>query len=366
MDERLKFLLLLNYVNANSLALSKFIETGAELSNLWKPTKADPASTIFSEKQLARIRAAEASSWPEFEAERAEKLGARIISIDDEAYPSRLLDLRDAPLILYARGNLRVAPYRCIAVVGTRRMSVYGKNIARSIGAACARYGIALVSGGAYGVDGESQSACADSLGTTIAVLGTGIDVVYPSSHRALFEKICERGALLSEFPIGSGGEQWHFPQRNRIVAALAEKVVVVEAPIKSGSMITARLALDLGREVWAVPGRIFDANAEGTNSLIFDGAFPYVGEKVFFSSCGVNTEESKAKSAHADSRPQLEADEQKIYDYLLAHGEKTIDNISAALKMNAGEILKSIMLLSSIGLVHMPSAGRYGIKRIL
>ena len=365
MDERLKFLLLLNYINANAAALSKFAEIGAAWSELWKPTKTDPASKVFSEKQLARIRAAESASWPELELERAEKLGARIVSIDDEAYPTRLLDLRDAPLILYMRGKLRVAPYKCVSVVGTRRTSSYGKNTARLIGEACARYSIALVSGGAYGVDGESQSACTDARGTTIAVLGTGIDVVYPSSHRALFEKICERGALISEFPIGTGGDPWRFPQRNRIVAALAEKVIVVEAPFKSGSMITARLALDIGREVWAVPGRICDANAEGTNSLIFDGAYPYINEKTFFSSCGIKTDAADENSPEAETL-QLDPEEQKIYDYLSAHGEKTIDNISFALKMNAADILKNIMLLSAKGVVHMPSAGRYGIKRIL
>ena len=223
MDERLKFLLLLNYVNANSQALAKFAALGVPWRELWSPSKIDAAATAFTEKQLARIREAESRAWAENEAERAAKLGARIISIDDEDYPARLLDLRDAPLVLYVRGRLNAAD-KCVAVVGTRRASIYGKNAARSIGEACARYGVTLVSGGAFGVDCESQSACAEACGTTFAVMGTGIDVAYPASNRALFEKICERGALVTEFPIGAGGDPWHFPQRNRIVAALAEK----------------------------------------------------------------------------------------------------------------------------------------------
>ena len=362
MDERLKFLLLLNYVNANSQALAKFAALGVPWRELWSPSKIDAAATVFTEKQLARIREAEARAWAENEAERAAKLGARIITIDDEDYPARLLDLRDAPLVLYVRGRLSAAD-KCVAVVGTRRASIYGKNAARSIGEACARYGVTLVSGGAFGVDCESQSACAEACGTTFAVMGTGIDVAYPASNRALFEKICERGALVTEFPIGAGGDPWHFPQRNRIVAALAEKVVVVEAPLKSGSMITARLALELGREVWAVPGRITDANAEGTNALIYDGAYPYINEKTFFSACGAQAAEDEGAARPEARAASLGDEERKIFDYLAANGEKTIDNISVAVKMSAADILKNITLMSAKGLVYMPSAGRYGVK---
>ncbi len=363
MDERLKFLLLLNYVNANLQAFAKFLELGAPYEELWRPARADAAADVFSEKALARIREAESREWPDREAERAAKLGARIISIDEAEYPKRLLDLNNAPLVLYARGNSLETLGRCVAVVGTRRASAYGRSVARLIGEACAQYGISLVSGGASGIDGESQSACAVARGATFAVMGTGIDVSYPASNRQLFEKICVDGAIVTEFPIGAGGDPWHFPQRNRIVAALAEKVIVVEAPLKSGSMITARLALDLGREVWAVPGRIFDANAEGTNSLIYDGAFPYINEKTFFSSCGLHTEEGENRTCIQTGAAEVGSEEKKILDYLAANGEKTIDNISSAVKMSVAEILKNITLLSAKGLVYMPSVGRYGVK---
>lgn len=362
MDERLKFLLLLNYANANSQALAKFAALGVPWRELWNPSKIDAAATVFTGKQLARIREAESRAWAENEAERAAKLGARIITIDGDDYPARLLDLSDAPLVLYVRGRLNTAG-KLIAVVGTRRASRYGKSVAHMIGEACARYGVTLVSGGAFGVDCESQSACAEACGTTFAVMGTGIDVAYPASNRALFEKICEHGALVTEFPVGAGGDPWHFPQRNRIVAALAERVVVVEAPLKSGSMITARLALELGREVWAVPGRIFEENAEGTNALIYDGAFPYINEKTFFSSYGVKAAED-VNAARPEARAEsLSDDERKIFDYLAANGEKTIDNISVAVKMSAADILKNITLMSAKGLVCMHSAGRYGVK---
>ncbi len=363
MDDRLKFLMLLNSVNANSQTLAKFAALGAPYSELWRPSRIDAAAAVLPEKQLARLREAASAAWPEKELERARKLGARVTAIEDADYPAKLLDLKDAPLVLYTRGACRVLPDKCVAVVGTRRAGAYGRNVARSIGEACARCGIAVVSGGAFGVDCESQSACAGALGVTVSVMGTGIDVAYPASNRALFEKICERGALVTEFPIGAGGAPWHFPQRNRIVAALAEKIIVVEAPRKSGSMITARLALELGREVWAVPGRIFDANAEGTNSLIYDGAFPYINENVFLAACGVSAPGSEDGLARAKEAPALGTEEKKIFDYLAANGEKTIDNIAVAVKMSAADILRNITLLSAKGLVCMPSAGRYGVK---
>ena len=221
------------------------------------------------------------------------------------------------------RGRLNAAD-KCVAVVGTRRASIYGKNAARSIGEACARYGVTLVSGGAFGVDCESQSACAEACGTTFAVMGTGIDVAYPASNRALFEKICERGALVTEFPIGAGGDPWHFPQRNRIVAALAEKVVVVEAPLKSGSMITARLALELGREVMGRAGAHLRRERGGDERAHLRRRVSVHKRKDFLCKPAARrplmTKTRRVPEARATS---LSDEERKIFDYLAANGEK-------------------------------------------
>ena len=362
MDERMKMLLLLNYINASSASLAKFLLAGAGPSDLWAPGKTDPAKSIFGEKKALALRAANAEAWAEREYERASKLGLTLICIEDETYPEVLCELKDAPLILYVRGSAAVLHKRPrTGVVGTRRMSRYGKAAAKSIGEMCAGHGMMLVSGGAWGIDSEAQRACCENGGVTAAVLGTGVDISYPPANASLFEMIAARGALVSEFSLGSRGAPWHFPQRNRIIAALSEKLIVVEAPVKSGSMITARTALDLGREIWAVPGQMDSANSEGTNRLIYDGAFPYISNEVFLSSCGINT--PKNASSQPAFPDDLSPEDKKILSVLSEKNDMTIDNLSISVKMSAAELLKNIALLSAKGLVFMSAPGRYSTK---
>lgn len=365
MDERVKMLMLLNYINAGAAVLAKFLMSGAEARELWEPGKADVAKEAVGEKGLARLRAANNEAWAEREFERAQKSAVTLIFIEGGDYPQELGELKDAPLMLYFKGNIEKLRRRPrVGVVGTRRMSSYGRAVARGVGRLCAEYGMPLVSGGAWGVDGESQRACCENGGDTFAVLGTGVDVAYPQSNAELFRKISEEGALISEFPLGSGGEPWHFPQRNRIIAALSEKLVVVEAPFKSGSMITARIALELGREIWAVPGQIGSYNSEGTNRLIFDGAFPYISDEAFLTACEI--EPAKRKGAPAAEPADLSAEDRKILAALKENGETTIDNLSISVKMGASDLLKNIALLSAKGLVFMSAPGRYSIRRKL
>ena len=361
MDDRLKLMLLLNSVNANTSALAKFLSLGISPRELWNPSKTDAASEVFNEKTLSKIRKANDEAWAENESERAEKLGVRIITVDDDDYPQTLFDLKNAPLVLYVRGDLNFSDKKRVGVVGTRRMSAYGKEVSQRLGKACAKHGIALISGGAWGVDGTSQSACCDNGGKTFAVLGTGVDMAYPAENKKLFDKIAENGALVSEFPLGLKGEPWHFPQRNRIVAALSEKIVVVEAPVKSGSMITARIAIELGREVWAVPGRIYDSNAEGTNRLIYDGAFPFIGEDEFLSACGVNVAADAVKDS--GTKISLSPEERRICEALTENEALTVDKLAVTVKISAADVLKNIAILSSKGIVYMSSPGRYSVK---
>lgn len=362
MDERIKMMLLLTFINAGSSSLAKYLISGASPSDLWAPGKADIAQSIFGEKRILALRRANAEAWAEREYERAYKLGVTILSIEDEAYPAVLTELKDAPLILYVRGSTEILHKKQrTGVVGTRRMSRYGKGTARSIGEICAKYMMPLISGGAWGVDSEAQRACCENGGDTAAVLGTGVDISYPPANAALFETITARGALISEFPLGSSGAPWHFPQRNRIIAALSEKLIVVEAPMKSGSMITARTALELGREIWAVPGQIDSPNSEGTNRLIYDGAFPYISDEVFLSSCGLSVPQNASlQAAFPDG---LSPEDRKILTVLSKNKDMTIDNLSISVKMGAADLLKNIALLSSKGLVFMSAPGRYSTK---
>ncbi|RMH16466.1 MAG: DNA-protecting protein DprA, partial [Acidobacteria bacterium] len=203
---------------------------------------------------------------------RAERHGCRLITRWDDDYPPALLDLPLPPPVLYCRGTLPSAPG--IAIVGARKMDAYGERAAAHFGRRLAAKGLTVVSGFALGIDQAAHRGALDSAGgRTVAVLGCGLDVDYPRRSTDLAAAIAERGALLSEFAFGSLPLPWRFPVRNRVIAALAAGTLVVQAKARSGALNTAHHALELGRDVYAVPGRIFDDLAAGPNALIADGA---------------------------------------------------------------------------------------------
>lgn len=206
--------------------------------------------------------------------ERATRLGQRVLVPTDADYPQSLRALRDAPMVLYVLGALpRLNEMLSVAVVGTRTMSDSGRRNAYSIGYGLAAGGVVVVSGMALGIDGMAQCGAVSAGGRTVAVLGGGADVIYPRDHESLYNTILKRGAIVSEYPPGTPPVGRHFPVRNRIISGLAAGCVVVEADMKSGALITARHAIYQGRHVFAVPGDVSAAGAQGTNSLIKNGA---------------------------------------------------------------------------------------------
>ena len=204
---------------------------------------------------------------------RATSLGVDLVALDDERYPLGLRHIHDPPPVLYVRGQLERADVEAIAVVGSRSASAYGISVAERIGAELAEAGITVVSGLALGIDAAAHRGALRGRGRTIAALGCGIDEVYPRRHGPLAAEVARSGALVSEFPLGTAPVATNFPRRNRLVSGLSLGVVVVEATEKSGSLITARLALEQGREVMAVPGECGLARTRGTHALIRRGA---------------------------------------------------------------------------------------------
>jgi DNA processing protein len=195
------------------------------------------------------------------------------ITLTDDAYPPLLRHIVDPPLTLFFRGDPSLLARPGLAIVGSRRASTYAINVAELLARQLAPAGLTIVSGLALGVDGAAHTAALDAGGTTVAVLGTGTDVVYPRGNRRLFARIAEHGLIVSEFPPGAPPRPEHFPIRNRIISGLSYGAVIVEATSRSGSLITARMAAEQGREVFAVPGSIFSAGSEGTHRLIQYGA---------------------------------------------------------------------------------------------
>ena len=209
----------------------------------------------------------------DLEFEKIERAGASLLSIGDADYPPLLAAIYDPPPLLYWKGTWGGQDPYPVAVVGARRTSHYGKTVTERLGRDLAERGITVVSGFARGIDSFAHRAALSAGGRTIAVLGSGLDVVYPRESRPLFDDIVEQGAIFSEFPMGTPPEPRHFPQRNRIISGLSLGCVVVEAALESGSLITARSALEQGREVFAVPGSIFSETSAGTHQLIRTGA---------------------------------------------------------------------------------------------
>ena len=204
---------------------------------------------------------------------KVERAGAHLLVIDDDDYPPLLKPLPGAPFVLYARGTLTAQDHLALAIVGTRKASVYGRDAAAHFSKELARQGVTIVSGLAHGIDSVAHNTALEVGGRTIAVLGCGVDQVYPRDHADLARRIAECGALISEFPIGTRPEPRHFPRRNRIISGLSLGVLVIEAPESSGALITASTAAEQGRDVFAIPGNIFSPSSAGANRLIQDGA---------------------------------------------------------------------------------------------
>ena len=363
MDEKLKILLLLNTLDGQGRKLWAALKKGIiSADDLWRGNSKLFAELELTEKAIFALNTRVEKRWTEKELEKCIRLGIRTVGIEDEDYPAGLKDLKDPPLLLYWRGKETKLPGRCTGVVGTRRASTYGRRIALKIGEYCASSGTALISGGASGIDGNAHRGACMSGGRTFAVFGTGADVFFPKSNEGLFEEIMECGALITEFPLGSEGEQWHFPRRNRIVAAMSSKLIVVEAPFKSGAMITAGIAAELGREVWSVPGRIDEDNSSGSNRLIFDGAHPLTDLRYFFGMSGTDPSTSAHKTMTGLSIKDihLSPEEEEIMKVLRSGGGQTVDNIALEVKMSAADILKTIAILSAKGIICSSGSGRF------
>lgn len=201
--------------------------------------------------------------------------GIKTVTIGEAIYPENLKSIDDAPFLLFYKGNLEKLNENVnVSIVGSRTPTFYGKEVANLISKELSTYNINIISGMARGIDGCSHSSCIKNNGYTCAVLGCGIDVIYPKNHMELYKSICETGCVISEYMPGTEPFPYNFPYRNRIISGLSKIVIVVEASYKSGSLITADLALNQGKEVMAVPGSIFSNMSKGTNQLIRDGAY--------------------------------------------------------------------------------------------
>ncbi|EHM09578.1 DNA protecting protein DprA [Thermanaerovibrio velox DSM 12556] len=319
----------------------------------------------FKEDIFPKASSLFSSPWADREMERCHEIGVDLLFMGHGGYPGQLMDLKSPPAVLYVRGALRVPGSLGdgVAVVGTRRASGYALRVARCIGEFLGSRGIWTLSGGAEGVDGAAHDGALRSGGATCAVLGTGVDVVFPASHGELFRRITESGCLVSEYPLGTKGAQWRFPLRNRILAALAGRTVVVEAPRRSGALITASHALELGREVWAVPGRIGEPPCEGSNMLIYDGALALADIRLLDLSGGSGAADGAGEDGAGCREASLDPVDGVILKLLAQKGERTVDNLAVECKIGAADLMSRLCVLEARGVVYSPSPGRFSLS---
>jgi DNA processing protein len=243
------------------------------MEEAWRAGVSELKAAGLDARLAARIASERASIDPDAEMERLARNKVAAHTWHDDAYPARLKEIYDRPPLLYIRGELGEASEWCLGVVGTRRPTAYGRQVAEELTDGLARNGLCVVSGLARGIDAIAHRTTLDAGARTVAVLACGLDMVYPREHTALAKEIIERGALISDYPLGTQPRGDYFPRRNRIMSGVSMGVLIVEGDVKSGAMITAKLALEQDREVFAVPGSIFSVQSRGTNWLIQQGA---------------------------------------------------------------------------------------------
>lgn len=297
------------------------------------------------------------------EEERMARSGAEFLTVADPAYPKLLREIHDPPVGIYRKGKY---PFNlpCMAIVGSRRPTFYGLGTAKRLGSELARLGFCVVSGLARGIDTAAHEGALEAGGRTVAVLGTGIDIVYPPENLDLYRRISETGAVLSEFPLGRRADRTTFPMRNRIVSGMSEGVVVVESAVDGGAMITARFAGEHGRLLFAVPGRIDQSTSTGCHQLIRDGATLLTSVDDILSELnylgGLRPAPIPEKQPRAAAPVGLSADEQAVLDQLADGAILPPDALALKTGLPAAQVAAAAMSLELKNLVGKRVDGTY------
>jgi len=336
-----------------SVLFKRFLERFETPEEVFRASAVDLLSVEgVGERIVEEIQKGSFEKKVERELSLLRRVGGTIVTSGDETYPSRLKNIYDPPPVLYMRGRLRKEDDVAVAIVGSRKTSSYGRAMTERVSQELASRGVTIVSGMARGIDSVAHQGAISAGGRTIAVLGCGVDVVYPPENRNLFQDIIDHGAVLSEFPMGSPPEGSHFPKRNRVISGLSVGVVVVEAGQRSGSLITANCALEQGRDVFAVPGNIGMASSRGTNQLIKQGA------KLVESSQDILIEITPQWQKENETTPPAEdpvrhlPEEQRGLYGLLAETPIHIDEIIRESQLEPGRVMSLLLELELKGLV--------------
>lgn len=293
------------------------------------------------------------------------KLGVKIITSEEKAFPKLLKENEDFPYLLYVKSNnlnsiISFFSKPAITIVGSRKASIYGLEVAEFLTRQLCLNGFQIISGMAYGIDAKAHETAIDSNGNTIAVMGSGLDIIYPAANKYLFRRIIEKGATVSEFPLGFKPTPWSFPIRDRIMAGLSLGVLVIEAAKKSGSLITASYAGEYGREVFVVPGSIFSSNSEGANELLKKGAKLVTNIDDILNELNVGYKKEKWKPKLLESNSK----EEKLIIDILSSGQLHINNIKLQTNLSISILGSLLTEMELKGLVKNYRDGYFGINK--
>lgn len=331
-----------------------------ELRLAWSAGEFDLMAAGLDAKAIAALREARKVIVPDAEVAQLHKAGATALTWDDPHYPKLLREVADPPPVLFIKGAITDADAFAISIVGTRSATVYGREVAEMLAGDMARNQITVVSGMARGIDTAAHQAALKAGGRTIAVLGCGVDVVYPPEHRRLAQQIAEQGAIVSDYPIGTPPDAANFPPRNRIISGLSLGVVVIEADERSGALITTEFAAEQGRDVFAVPGNIFNKSSRGPNKLIQQGAKVVLDTQSVLEELNLNM-----VAVQAEIQAALPDDpiERTIYGRL-THEPTEVNDLVRALDLPAEAVTTALTLMELKGMVRQASGTSYVLVR--
>ena len=336
------------------ITLKKLLGCFRSLEEAWQASEYNLKLAGLEDKTIQKIINNKSTIQPEKEWKKLLQENIGLITINDPIYPSALKEIYSAPAALYIKGELHPQDQLAIAVVGTRRPSPYGQQLTPQITTSLVQNGLTIISGLAYGIDTLAHEAALRAGGRTIAVLGSGLDQksIYPPTNRKLAEKISQQGAIISEYPLGTPAHKQNFPARNRIISGLSLGILVIEAAEKSGALITAQHALEQNREVFAIPGSIYNPNSAGPNNLIKIGAKLVAGPNDILEELNLplpllDTRLESQRSISALS-VNLENETEKLIIKNLSHEPLHIDKISELTKLDAS-IVNSILTMMEI-----------------
>lgn len=356
MDSKAYWVTLNKVTGIGPARLRALLDTCGSVDAVWHASIQQLQAARLDRRSIESLLNARRELHPEQELQQVQAAGVTVLTWEDESYPAALRTIDAAPPVLFVRGQITAQDEWAVALVGTRHASTYGREVTQVLASELARHGVTIVSGLALGVDTVAHRAALEAGGRTLAVLGSGLDQLYPPQNRGLAATIAEQGAVISDYALGTRPDANNFPPRNRIISGLSRGVVIVEAGERSGALITARFAAEQGREVFAVPGSILHPGSAGCNALIQQGATPVLSVDDLLEQLNLLHLQERI-----DARASVPADPQEEQLLKLLSSEPThIDEIMRSAKLPPSSIGGLLTVMELKGLVRQVAANTY------